>query len=104
MTKIVDRILGESRKLPDKLPNDPENLPRGVDASEYCPSCLYRIDLCLCDKWGQYRAGEDDVEIDGKVVHVAVFEFPTDEKLEEFIGDVGGMPHPNGGLRAVVEL
>ena len=31
MTKIVDRILGESRKLPDKLPNDPENLPRGVD-------------------------------------------------------------------------
>lgn len=46
----------------------------------------------------QYFTGTDDVNGES----VKVYEFPNQETMTQFLDQVGGMPHPLGGLRAVV--
>lgn len=51
----------------------------------------------------EYYKGTEDVDFEGgRSQNVHVFEFPTDELMDQFLENVGGMPHPLGGNRAVL--
>jgi hypothetical protein len=55
------------------------------------------------EKFKSYYTGwDEDVEIEDGKYGAHVFEFPNEEKMNSFIDEVGGMPHPLGGLRTVL--
>lgn len=56
------------------------------------------------EKWQQYRTGTEEVQINGEYEQVDVFEFPDESLVEEFLGEIGGMPHPLGGFRVVLSV
>jgi hypothetical protein len=52
--------------------------------------------------WDKYMVGFDkDLEY-GKERGFFVYKFPNEDKLTEFLEEVGGTLHPFGGLRAIL--
>ena len=78
----------------NETPNESQQ-DRTLSEQNPCPI----KDKEYCDYYLGYDA---TLKVDEDVDGAYVFEFPSVDIMKKFLEDVGGMPHPHGGARAVL--
>ena len=90
--------------------NNPDNGINLEDKNYFIESIKDSKCPAVASKFKKYFTGFED---DDYIKHfpnnepgsgVYVFEFPNDKILDKFLDEVGGAPHPLGGIRAILSI